>query len=143
MLAGDFDAVVGKPDDTDCEINSKRKFPQACGKLGYGTRNQKGQRLQQFCTQENLSIGNTFFDKPDDKLWIHRSVKAGGVEYLRQIDFIIIGTKDKCRFQNVDAEDDLDTGNYNRTVAATLRINSKQSKINKTPKNIETLANRK
>ena len=67
----------------------------------------------------------------------------GGVECLRQIDFIIVGTKDKWRLQNVDAEDDLYTGNDHRTVAATLRIKRKQSKSNKIHKNSETRANLK
>ena len=69
--------------------------------------------------------------------------ESGRRECLRQIDYIIVGTKDKWRLQNVDAEDDLYTGNDHRTVAATLRIKRKQSKSNKTPKNSETRANLK
>ena len=30
VLAGDFNAVVGKTNDTDCEITSKRKLSRAC-----------------------------------------------------------------------------------------------------------------
>ena len=71
VIARDFNAVVGKTDDTDYEGANEHKFSQACGKFGYGNRNQKGQRLHKFCMQENLSIGNTFFDKPGDKLWTH------------------------------------------------------------------------
>ena len=93
--------------------------------------------------RENLSIGNTFFDKPDDKLWTHRSVKAGGVECLRQIDYIIVGTKDRWRLQNVNAEEDLYIGNDHRTVAATFRIKRTQARNNKSQQNIETPANLK
>ena len=78
--------------------------------------------------QENLSIGNTFFDKPDDKFWTHRGIKAGGVESLRQIDYILVGTKDKWRLQNVNADDDLYVGNDHRTVAATIELKRKQAK---------------
>ena len=90
VLAGDFNAVVGKTCDTDCENTSKQTLSQACCKFGYGIRNQKGQRLHTLCIHEKLSIGNTFFDKPCNKLWTHRSVKTGGMECLRQIDYIII-----------------------------------------------------
>ena len=70
-------------------------------------------------------------------------MKAGGVECLRQIDFIIVGTKNKWRLQNVDAEEDLYTGNDHRTLVATLRIKRKQSKSNTIPNKIKTLANLK
>ena len=85
--------------------------------------------------QANLSIGNTFFDKPDDKLWTHRSIKAGGVENLRQIDYILVGTNGKWRLQNVNAEDDLYVGNDHRTVAATFEIKRSKQKETKESRN--------
>ena len=45
VIARDFNAVVGKTDDTDYEGANEYKFSQACGKCGYGIRNQKGQRF--------------------------------------------------------------------------------------------------
>ena len=51
VIAGDFNAVVGKTDDTDYGGTNEYKLSQACGKIGYGNRNQKGQRLHQFCMQ--------------------------------------------------------------------------------------------
>ena len=86
VLAGDFNAVVGKTGDDDYANTSKQTLSKACGTFGYGNRNQKGQRLHQFCTQENLTIGNTMFDKPNDQIWTHRSVKTGGDDNLRQIE---------------------------------------------------------
>ena len=62
VLAGDFNAVVCKTGDDEYASTSRQTLSQACGTFGYGTRNQKGQRLHQFCTQENLTIGNTIFD---------------------------------------------------------------------------------
>ena len=85
----------------------------------------------------------TLFDKPGKKLWTHRSVKTGGVESLRQIDFIMVGNKDKWRLQNVDAEDDMYTGNDHRTVTATLKIKRKQPKSNKDGKRNESRTNLK
>ena len=142
-MAGDFNAVVGNTCDIDCVSTSKQALSQACGKFGYGTRNQRGQRLHQFCTQENLTIGNTLFDKPVNKMWTPRSVKTGGVESLRQIEFIMVGNKDKWRLQNVDTEDEMYTGNDHRTVTATLKIKRKQPKHNKDGKRKETRTNLK
>ena len=143
VLAGDFNAVVCKTCDTDCVSTSKQALSQACGKFGYGTRNQKGQRLHQCCTHENLTIGNTLFDKPDNKMWTHRSVKTGGVESLRQIDFIMVGNKDKWRLQHVDTEDEMYTGNDHRTVTATLKIKREQPNSNKDGKSNESRVNLK
>ena len=67
--------------------------------------------------------------------------KNGGEECLRQIDYIITGTKDKWRLQNVDTEDEMYTGNDHRTVTATLKIKSMQSKSKKADKHREIRAN--
>ena len=101
----------------------------------------KGQRLHQFCTQENLTIGNTLFDKPGKQLWSHRSAKTGGDENSRQIDFIMVGSKDKWRLQNVDTEDEMYIGNDHRTVTATLKIRRRQPKNKKDGKRKETRIN--
>ena len=45
VLAGDFNAVVGKTGDDDYANTSKQTLSKACGTFGYGNRNQKGQRL--------------------------------------------------------------------------------------------------
>ena len=142
VLAGDFNAVVGKTGEEDYASTSRQAVSQACGTFGHGTRNQKGQRLHQFCTQENLTIGNTIFDKPSTNLWTHRGVKAGGEENLRQIDYIMIGSNDRWRLQNVDTEDELCVGGDHRTVTATLKLKKRQPKNKKNCKR-ETIANLK
>ena len=90
-----------------------------------------GQRLHQFCTQENLTIGNTLFDKPAKHLWTHRNVNTGGEEHLRQLDYIMVGSKDKWRLQNVDTEDEMYIGNDHRTVTATFKIRRRQPRTEK------------
>ena len=62
---------------------------------------------------------------------------------MRQIDFIIVGNKDKWRLQNVDTEDEMYTGNDYRTVTATLKIKRKQPTSNKDGKSNESLVNLK
>ena len=43
ILAGDFNAVVGKTGEDDYAGVDRKVVSQACGTFGYGTRNQKGQ----------------------------------------------------------------------------------------------------
>ena len=62
---------------------------------------------------------------------------------MRQIDFIMVGNKDKWRLQNVDTEDEMYTGNDHRTVTATLNIQRKQPKSNKDGKSNESGVNLK
>ena len=99
--------------------------------------------MHQFCTQHNFVIGNTMFDKPAENLWTHRGVKTGGVENLRQIDFIMVGRKDKWRLTDVDTEDEFIVGNDHRTVTATLTIKKKTTKFTKKNHKRETVANLK
>ena len=82
------------------------------------------------------------FDKPHDQLWTHRSVKTGGEDNLRQIDYIMVGSRDRWRLQNVGTEDELHVGGDHRTVTATLKIRKRQSKNKKKGKR-ETIANLK
>ena len=65
------------------------------------------------------------------------------MENLRQIDYILVGRKDKWRLQNVNAEDDLYVGNDHRTVAATIELKRKQAKSNKSKQKNEVPYNLK
>ena len=59
-MGGDFNAVVGRKNDVDYD---NRIQITACGQFGFGERTQRGQRLVQFCMQENLTTANTCFDQ--------------------------------------------------------------------------------
>ena len=62
---------------------------------------------------------------------------------MRQIDYIMVGSKDKWRLQNVDTEDEMYIGNDHRTVTATLKIRRRQPKNKKYGKRKETQTNLK
>ena len=61
---------------------------------------------------------------------------------MRQIDYIMIGSKDRWRLQNVHTEDKLCVGGDHRTVTATLKLKKRQSKKKKNGKR-EAIANLK
>lgn len=61
---GDFNAKVGQPKPEENFIMKK---------YGYGTRNERGERLVVFAKENKLSIINTFFKKPNNRRWTWRS----------------------------------------------------------------------
>ena len=64
IVIGDFNVKVGGHLQGDGAV---------VGQYGYGERNEKGTRLVQFATSENLTISNTCFKKGKSKKWTWRS----------------------------------------------------------------------
>ena len=62
---------------------------------------------------------------------------------MLQIEYIMVGSKDKRRLQNVDTEDEMYIGHDHRTVTATLKIRRRQPKNKKDGKRKETRTNLK
>ena len=76
LVCGDLNAHVGK---------GTNGFDIVHGGNGFGNRNADGVRLLDFCLAANLSITNTFFSKPPNKLVTYRSG-----DNQSQIDFILV-----------------------------------------------------
>ena len=72
IIMGDLNAKVGRMEDIKSGI----------GKFGLGERNERGDRLAEFCHANNLAISNTLFD--------HHTWKSQGDTYRNQIDYIMI-----------------------------------------------------
>ncbi|XP_075742286.1 uncharacterized protein LOC142796007, partial [Rhipicephalus microplus] len=76
ILIGDFNARVGK----------KHAEHQEVGDYGIGTRNDKGELLQEFTERNNLRILNTFYRKRERCKWTVRSLNG---ESKNEVDFIL------------------------------------------------------
>ena len=86
MIMGDFNSKIGKG----------RMF-DVVGEHGLGVRNERGDRLLQFCQEEAMVITNTFFKLPKRRLYTWRSPADQPGNIVRnQIDFIMINK----RFRN-------------------------------------------
>lgn len=86
MLLGDFNAKVGHGRDED-----------VVGEFGLGIRNERGERLIQFCKDIGFAIMNTYFKLPPRRLYTWRAPGDNEEHLIRnQIDFIMINR----RFRN-------------------------------------------
>ena len=82
IIMGDFNAKVGKGGSGN-EV----------GEHGLGERNARGDRLVQFCQEQEMVVTNTYYEKPERRLYTWRS--PGDIA-RNQIDFILI----KKRYRN-------------------------------------------
>lgn len=87
MVMGDLNAKVGRDKISEC-----------MGQHGLGERNERGERLIEFSTENNLIIANTFYQHPNRKLYTWRSP---GDLYRNQIDYIMINEKYRNGIQNI------------------------------------------
>lgn len=83
LILGDFNAKVGKG------IRD-----ELVGPYGLGERNERGERLYQFCQEEQMKITNTWFRLPPRRLYTWRA-PADNPEHLirNQIDYILINKR--------------------------------------------------
>ena len=63
IIMGDLNAKVGRMEDIKSGI----------GKFGLGERNERGDRLAEFCHANNLAIANTMFDHHKKNLYTWKS----------------------------------------------------------------------
>ena len=83
FIMGDFNAKVGR-----------EKISRCMGKHGIGKRNNRGERLLQFCEENNMIIANTLFKHPARRIY---TWKSPGDVCRNQIDYIMV----KERFRNI------------------------------------------
>ncbi|XP_037932530.1 craniofacial development protein 2-like [Teleopsis dalmanni] len=83
IIQGDFNAKVGRG-----EVQG------VVGQYGLGERNDKGDRLIQFCQEYKLKISNTLFNLPPCRLYTWKSPSDTSDNIIRnQIDFILINDR--------------------------------------------------
>ena len=75
VIAGDLNGHIG---------SDARGFEEVMGRHGYGTIDDDGLRILNFCKNQNLRITNTLFQKDRERMITY---KSGGAE--TQIDFIL------------------------------------------------------
>ncbi|MEE4247402.1 MAG: reverse transcriptase domain-containing protein [Kangiellaceae bacterium] len=110
IIMGDFNAKVGAHHQSD---------GTRVGNFGLGVRNERGTRLVQFATAQNLRIDNTHFKKKKSRKWTWRSPNG---ETKNEIDYIL---SNKNIVLNVDVIQRVNVGSDHRMVRGKIRLNTR------------------
>lgn len=80
IVMGDFNAKVGAGNESE-----------VTGRWGLGERNERDDRMIQFCQEENFIVANTYFQLPARRLYTWRAPSDSSNHRVRnQIDYIMI-----------------------------------------------------
>ena len=91
IVMGDFNSKIGHKESAEEET---------MGPYGYGSRNERGEKLIHFAQGHKLKIINTFFKKPEGSRW---TWQAPNGKIKNEIDFIMTDRiKDICNIQVVN-----------------------------------------
>ena len=82
---GDWNVKIGRTEKSEC-----------VGQYGRGTRNERGDKLIEFCIANGLLIGNTLFQHHPRRLWTWAG--PDGIT-KNQIDYIMIKKDGNRRFK--------------------------------------------
>ena len=120
MILGDWNAKVGK---------NWRAWHGALGKFGYGEENERGEKLLNFCLNNNLVIANTMTYKRKAKhQWTWES--PDGVT-KNQIDYVLVNKKWRTSITSCRAFPGADIGSDHQLLLAGARIKLKRQRLQK------------
>ena len=117
IVMGDWNAKVGE----------QQEYPVS-GKFGLGDRNDREQRLVEFCWISKLAITNTLFEHPNRRLY---TWKSPGDIHCNQIDYIMINQRHRNSVKQVGTYPGADIGSDHNPVIMTLSVKLKQPKKRK------------
>lgn len=116
IVMGDFNAKVGKDWST---------WKGAIGKFGHGKKNERGERLLNFCLANSLKIMNTaFYQRKDNRKWTWESPDG---KTKNMIDFVLINNRWKSCVTMCRAFPKPDVGSDHQLVIAGVRIKLKKA----------------
>ena len=107
----------------------KDKSETGLGPFGIGDRNERGERLLEYVASRDLTIGNTWFEKAEDRYWTWESPNG---ETHNMIDYIICDNK--RLLMDVGVITKVDVGSDHRFVRAKVRINKKKERFQRMTK---------
>ena len=115
-----------KSDDVLCvmgDLNAKvgdKKVTNITGNYGLGDKNERGERLIQFCEQNNLTIANTLFKQPIRRIY---TWKSPGDIVRNQIDFIMINQRFRNSIKQAKTYPGADINSDYNSVTIKMEIN--------------------
>ena len=93
IVATKLDEIILVGGDMNGHVGTEAVgFPEVHGGMGYGTRNEDGERLLEYCESLELALTNTYFTKKDE----HKITYKSG-NHMSQIDFMLVRRRDLGR----------------------------------------------
>ncbi|XP_030760715.1 craniofacial development protein 2-like [Sitophilus oryzae] len=128
LVLGDFNAKVGKG-----------RLGSVVGNYGLGERNDRGEKLIQYCEENNLTITNTWYKLPSRRLYTWKSPQDNDYRIIRnQIDYILINNRFKNLITKVTTMSGADIeSDHNPLRANILLRNKKKPKPKSLRKNLD------
>lgn len=124
LIIGDFNAKIGQG---ECG--------EVIGSFGLGERNERGDRLCSFATEEQMVITNTFFKLPLRRLYTWKSPQDSSDHLVRnQIDYILINKRFRNSVTSVKTYPGADIKSDHNPLVATLKLKLKRIKRKKVKK---------
>lgn len=116
IVMGDFNSKIGEG-----------AVDETVGSFGLGERNERGDRLVQFCQEEQLVITNTFFKLPPRRLYTWTSPAHSPEHIVRnQIDFVLVNKRFKNSFKSAKTYPGADVNSDHNPVVAIIHTKMKK-----------------
>ena len=119
--------------DLNAKVGSGREG-KTVGQHGLGERNDRGDRLVQWCESKDMIITNTWFKEHPRRLYTWRSP---GDRSRNQIDFIVINNRFKRAVKGVKTYPGADCGSDHVPVVATFQCKLKRLKRTRTEQKLD------
>ena len=113
IITGDFNAKIGKG-----------SFQDLVGNHGLGRRNQRGDRMLQFCIENNMIIANTTFQHPNRLLY---TWKSPGDVSRHQLDYFLIRKRHRNSVKQCRTYPGADIASDHNPVIAKLSVRLKRA----------------
>lgn len=110
--------------DLNAKVGSQRES-NIVGPFGLGMRNSNGEKLIDFCREQNLCLTNTWFQQKESAR--HTWISPDG-QTKNQIDFIAVSNRFRNSIKNSKVRPGADCGSDHNLVAASVKIRFKRIK---------------
>jgi len=111
IVMGDFNAKVGQ-----------ERISNVVGPYGIGVMNERGERLVEWCTENNFTVMNTWFDNHPRRKWTWKSPDG---RTRNQIDFILIQSRFRNSVLSTRSMPGADCGSDHNPVMCKMRVKLK------------------
>lgn len=119
LIMGDFNAKIGSG-----------RVDSTVGGFGLGDRNERGDRLVEFCQTKRFVVTNTWFKHPPRRIYTWRSPQDSSEAIVRnQIDYILINQRFRCAVKDSHAFPGADISSDHNPVVAKLKVKLARAKL--------------